>query len=86
MTVGLNKGTNALGHPGWTRVKCRICAATLDITGQAPGGRKFELVYYCPKCAEDYEAYFCRADARSLKYKCPYCRGELKLLSPPLEV
>ncbi len=54
----------------------------LDITGQPPATRRLDIVYACPKCAEDYNAYFCRADARSLKYRCPFCRAELAVISP----
>ncbi|MCE4603717.1 MAG: hypothetical protein F7B20_01980 [Aeropyrum sp.] len=82
MTLGLDQGTNAMGHEGWTRVRCRVCATYMDITGQPPGGRKIDLVYACPKCARDYNAYFCRADARSLKYRCPFCGSELVVISP----
>jgi len=86
VTVGLNRGSNSLGHPGWTRVRCRVCNMKLDITGQPPGARRIDIVYACPRCAEDYGAYFCRADAKSLKFKCPFCGSELAVITPPVEV
>ena len=82
MTVGLNKGTTSLGHVGWVTVRCRICGTYMDITGQQPGARKIDIVYACPKCAEPYGAYFCRADARRVKYTCPYCGSKLVVISP----
>jgi DNA-directed RNA polymerase subunit RPC12/RpoP len=57
----------------------------LDITGQAPGARRIDLVYVCPKCVNDYDAYFCRADAKTLRFRCPFCKGPLKLITPPME-
>ncbi len=87
MTIGLDKGTNAQGHIGWITVRCRICGTYLSLTGQYPGaGRRIEIVYSCPKCAMDYGAYFCHADARKVKYTCPFCGGPLKVVSPlPVE-
>jgi len=83
LTVGLLKGTNAWGHIGWVTVYCRVCGRRLSLTGQKPGSaRKIEVVYYCPKCAERYGAYFCAADARALKYRCPFCGGRLEIASP----
>lgn len=82
MTLGLDKGTNAQGHMGWISVRCRICGRHLSLTGNYPGTRQFIVVYACPKCARDYEAYFCHADARKVKYTCPYCGGPLKPLTP----
>ncbi len=86
MTLGLNKGTNAHGHMGWVLVRCRVCGRYLSLTGQSPGGaRRIEVVYYCPHCAKDYGAYFCAADARMLKYRCPFCGRELKQVTPSFE-
>lgn len=87
MTIGLLKGTNAAGHIGWVTVYCAVCSTRLNLTGQKPrGARRYEVVYACPKCTEKYEAYFCAADARAVKYKCPYCGTKLELVSPiPVE-
>jgi DNA-directed RNA polymerase subunit RPC12/RpoP len=85
VTLGMNKGTNAHGHMGWVTVRCRVCGRYLSITGQSPASRKIEVVYYCPNCAKDYGAYFCQADARMLKYRCPFCGGPLKRLTPEYE-
>ncbi len=74
MTIGLLKGTNSPGHKGWTHVKCRICGKELDLFRAIDTGD----VYYCPKCAKTRGAYFCAADAKRLKYRCPYCGSELK--------
>ncbi|EZQ06852.1 MULTISPECIES: hypothetical protein [Acidianus] len=63
------KGSEAYGHLGWFQVKCRICATTLTVG--------IEVVYKCPKCEKKYNAYFCEADKRTLKGKCPYCGTEL---------
>lgn len=82
MTVGLNKGTNGLGHIGWVSVRCRICGTYLDLTGQPPGARRIDIVYACPRCASDYGAFFCRADARRVKYSCPFCGSRLVVVSP----
>ena len=83
MTLGLDKGTNAHGHVGWVTVRCRVCGRYLSLTGQQPGSvRKIEVVYYCPHCAKDYGAYFCAADARMIKYKCPFCGRDLKIATP----
>jgi len=83
LTTGLARGTNAMGHPGWLRVRCRVCATLLDLSGQKPrAARRFQPVYYCPKCAGEYGAYFCSADARALKYECPFCRTRLELATP----
>lgn len=30
-----------------------------------------------PKCEKKYSAYFCEADKRGVKGKCPYCGTEL---------
>jgi predicted RNA-binding Zn-ribbon protein involved in translation (DUF1610 family) len=57
----------------------------LSLTGQSPGSRKIEVVYYCPDCARDYGAYFCHADARMLKYRCPFCGKPLKRYTPQFE-
>ncbi len=65
------RGTNAAGHKGWYEVKCRICAKKLYIGDS--------IVYHCPKCVQQFEAYFCEAHARKLHYRCPYCGTELKL-------
>ncbi|MEM0015450.1 MAG: hypothetical protein QW281_02015 [Saccharolobus sp.] len=63
------RGTNAYGHLGWLRVYCRICNRKLIIGT--------DIVYKCPKCEKKYAAYFCEADKRGLKGKCPYCGAEL---------
>jgi len=85
MTLGLNKGTNAQGHMGWVLVRCRVCGRYLSLTGQKPGSRKIEVVYYCPHCAEKYGAYFCHADARMTHYRCPFCGRKLQLATPIVE-
>ena len=86
MTLGLHKGTNAHGHIGWVTVRCRVCGRYLSLTGQKPGAaRRIEIVYHCPKCAQTYGAYFCAADARMLKYTCPFCGGPLKEATPKFE-
>lgn len=86
MTVGLSKGTQGLGHIGWITVKCRICATRLDLSGRKPGVvRGLQVVYYCPKCYRDHDTYLCHADARRVKYKCPYCGSQLAVFSPLLE-
>ena len=85
MTVGKIRGTNAMGTLGWVTVRCRVCGRLLDLTGQRPGSKKFEPVYACPKCASTLGAYFCAADARSLKYRCPFCGSDLVLVSPLLQ-
>ncbi len=72
MSTGLFKGVNAMGHIGWVRRKCRICARTLII------GR--DMVYHCPKCSKDRDAFFCEADYKRLKGRCPFCGSELKLV------
>lgn len=73
MSVGKAKGINTHGHLGWVTVKCRICAAKLDVTKR--------LVYRCPQCYVDpVRAYFCEADARRLRYKCPFCGKKLETL------
>ncbi len=83
MTIGLIKGINAHGHMGWVLVRCRVCGRYLSLTGQHSGaGRKIEVVYACPKCAKDYGAYFCHADARKFNYKCPFCGRDLVVVSP----
>jgi len=83
VTMGLDKGTNTHGHMGWVLVRCRVCGRYLSLTGQKPGsGRKIDIVYYCPHCAKDYGAYFCHADARMLKYRCPFCGRPLQVASP----
>ncbi len=64
-----NKGSNAYGHIGWLTVKCTICNRSLLIGT--------DVVYKCPKCEKKYKAYFCEADKRGLKGKCPYCGTEL---------
>lgn len=83
MTVGLNKGSNYMGHLGWITVRCRICATYLDLTGQPPGATTpTDIVYACPKCVGPRGAYFCHADARAVKYSCPYCGSKLVILTP----
>ncbi|AFL67039.1 MULTISPECIES: hypothetical protein [Desulfurococcus] len=75
MTIGLLKGVNRSGHKGWTTEKCAICGTTLDFVQ----GYDLKNIYYCPKCvSQKLNAYFCAADARTLHYKCPYCKSELK--------
>ena len=85
MTLGLIKGMNAMGHAGWITVRCRVCWMKLSLTGYHPGTRRTEPVYACPNCAKDLGAYFCRADAKALKYRCPFCGSELSLVSPITE-
>ena len=70
MTIGLLKGINAPGHKGWSTVKCSICNKKLDLFNAVETGE----VYVCPKCG----AFFCAADARRVKYRCPYDRTELQ--------
>jgi hypothetical protein len=84
LTVGIAKGINAMGHLGWVTVRCRICATWLDITGGV-GRVKKSIVYACPRCAQEYEAYFCRACAKKVRYTCPYCRSPLTLVTPLVE-
>jgi len=84
LTIGLAKGINAMGHLGWVSVRCRICATWLDATGGV-GKTKKTLTYMCPRCAQLYQAYFCHACARKVKYTCPYCKGPLTLLTPIVE-
>jgi predicted RNA-binding Zn-ribbon protein involved in translation (DUF1610 family) len=67
------KGTNAHGHIGWFTYYCRICNRRLKIGS--------DLVYRCPKDEKKLQAYFCEADARGLKFKCPHCGSELELMS-----
>lgn len=64
-------GVNASGHEGWIRFYCRICNKKMRV-GTEP-------IYFCPKCAQSREAYFCLADYKKLKGKCPYCDSELQL-------
>lgn len=82
MTVGLSKGTWTWGHVGWVTVYCRVCGTRLNLSGQKPRSRRVEVVYACPKCAAKYGAYFCAADARFLKYTCPFCGSKLEIVSP----
>lgn len=70
MTIGLLKGINAPGHKGWTTVKCSICKKQLDLFDAVESGD----AYVCPKC----NSFFCAADAKRVKYRCPYCRVELQ--------
>ncbi|MFP3233026.1 MAG: hypothetical protein RXR08_04895 [Sulfolobaceae archaeon] len=63
------RGSTAYGHIGWVQVYCRICNRKLKMGT--------DIVYKCPKCEKKYMAYFCEADARGLKYRCPYCGSEL---------
>jgi DNA-directed RNA polymerase subunit RPC12/RpoP len=63
------RGSAAYGHIGWVQVYCRICNRKLKMGT--------DIVYKCPKCEKKYRAYFCEADARGLKYRCPYCGSEL---------
>ena len=72
-TAGL-KGINAAGHDGWITVKCRVCARILDLTE--------DITYVCRYCETKYDAYFCPADAKRLRYRCPYCGRELTLYNP----
>ncbi|OYT40310.1 MAG: hypothetical protein B6U89_02490 [Desulfurococcales archaeon ex4484_58] len=75
MTIGLFKGVNKAGHPGWTRVKCAICNRDLDLFRAVDE----KNVYYCEECVrKGRNAYFCDAHARNLHFRCPYCRNELK--------
>ncbi|BCU68348.1 hypothetical protein HS7_17850 [Sulfolobales archaeon HS-7] len=63
------KGTNAYGHSGWLTHKCVICSRSIRVGGT--------IIYTCPKDAEKLRAYFCEADARNVKYKCPFCGEQL---------
>uniref|UniRef100_A0A7C5USE8 Uncharacterized protein n=1 Tax=Ignisphaera aggregans TaxID=334771 RepID=A0A7C5USE8_9CREN len=65
------RGCNSSGHKGWYEVKCRICAKKIYLGD--------DIIYYCPKCAQKYDAYFCLADAKRVYMRCPYCEGELQL-------
>ena len=69
MSLGSAAGSNAMGHRGWVRVRCVICAKWLDITS--------DDVYVCPKCRDTLRAYFCYPHAKNLHYKCPYCKNNL---------
>ena len=83
MTVGLLKGTNAAGHIGWVTVYCSICNTKLSLSGYKPrSARQVEVVYACPRCLDEHESYFCAADARRVKFRCPYCGSKLVLASP----
>ena len=70
MTIGLLKGINAPGHKGWSTVKCSICKKKLDLFEAIDTGE----VYVCTKC----NSFFCIADARRVKYRCPYDGAELQ--------
>lgn len=72
MSVGSSYGSNAMGHRGWVILRCRICGRILDVTR--------EEAYYCPKCGEEYGAYFCSPDSKTLHYKCPFCNGAINPL------
>ncbi|AFZ71026.1 hypothetical protein Calag_1314 [Caldisphaera lagunensis DSM 15908] len=85
MTIGLAKGANSMGHVGWITVRCRICGRYLDLSGQKPNARHEEVVYACPKCAKTLNVYFCAADAKRLRYHCPYCGSQLTVVSPLIE-
>jgi len=69
VSIGRILGVNAQGHLGWVTVKCAVCATKMDVTRR--------VVYRCPECSKHFDAYFCEADARLLRYKCPYCRERL---------
>ncbi len=70
MTIGLLKGVNSPGHKGWTTRKCCICNKILDLFEAVDTGD----VYYCPKCGN----FFCVADARKVKYRCPFDGSEIQ--------
>ncbi|MFN4046316.1 MAG: hypothetical protein ACK4H7_03135 [Acidilobaceae archaeon] len=84
MTVGMAKGTNAMGHLGWVTVRCRVCGIWLDLTGGAGRGRKM-VAYACPRCSKTLEAFFCSPCAKKVKYTCPYCGTQLTPVTPLLE-
>ncbi|MEM1620242.1 MAG: hypothetical protein QXU97_01970 [Fervidicoccaceae archaeon] len=69
MSVGRARGINAMGHLGWVTKKCAVCSIKLDISKR--------LVYYCDKCSKTLNAFFCEADAKRLRYRCPYCGEKL---------
>lgn len=76
MTIGLFKGVNSAGHKGWSTVYCIICNKKLDVF-QAYEQKN---IYYCPECrGKGVDAYFCHAHASNVHFKCPFCKGELKL-------
>ncbi len=66
------RGINAGGHMGWITKRCAICYRRLIVNK--------ETIYYCPKCSEKIQAYFCEGDAKVLHGKCPYCRSDLVAL------
>ncbi len=66
------RGAWATGHKGWYEVKCSICAKKLYLGD--------DIVYWCPKCGPKYGIYYCRADAKRLHGKCPFCGTELVLV------
>ncbi len=70
MTIGLLKGVNAPGHKGWSTARCSICNKKLDLFNAV----EYHDVYVCPKCGK----FFCAADARRVKYRCPYDGVELQ--------
>ena len=72
MTSGLITGINAMGHSGWVKFKCRICARVLIVSR--------DPIYHCPKCKDINNSYFCEADFKRLHGKCPFCKTELKPL------
>lgn len=59
------RGANSMGHKGWHEFKCAICAKKLYIGDT--------VTFKCPKC----DTYFCEADAKRLRYRCPYCGSDL---------
>ncbi len=77
MSYGGVYGVNAQGHPGWSRVKCRLTARYADVFE--------EVVYKCPKCTPKLNVYFCADEYKVLHGRCPYCGSELQVVVPPTE-
>ncbi len=62
-------GTNSAGHLGWVLKRCNICNRKLVVGNDA--------VYACPKCGSTANVYYCLADYKRLRGKCPYCKSDL---------
>lgn len=71
------RGSNSYGHVGWLSYKCAICSTTVVVGSPIPHR---SIAYRCPKDMTKFNAYFCEADARGLKYKCPYCGSDLEMV------